>query len=264
MVLLHFSFAGLVNRKNAGKATKICVAYDGMERFFPKEKIVFTGNPIRKDITPATAELKAEGYNFYNLNPDKKTVFILGGSLGCRTLNEWMKDELTNGNLFGENSKGYQVIWQCGNYYKNEVTTFMKNASTKGKGAANAGESSNGIFWSDFIKRMDLAYSIADVIISRAGAGTISELCEAGKCTIFVPSPIVAEDHQTHNAMALVQKNAARLVKDSNARKELSNVVSSLLINDAEIAKYERNITQLAKKDAAKQIAEICLSLINE
>ncbi len=246
------SFAGLVNRKNAAKATKICVAYDGMERFFPKEKIVFTGNPIRKEIKASTPQLKEEGYKFYNLLPDKKTVFVVGGSLGCRTLNEWMKRELLNGNLFGGKEGEYQVIWQCGKYYKAEIETFMK------------GRQSSNIVWSDFIKRMDLAYAIADVVISRAGAGTISELCEAGKCTIFVPSPMVAEDHQTHNAMALVNKNAALLVKDSEAVEKLGPTVGSLLSDNNKRALLETNIRALAREDSAAQIADLCIDIVKK
>lgn len=246
------SFAGLVNRKNAAKATKICVAYDGMERFFPKEKIVFTGNPIRKEIKASTQQLKEEGYKFYNLLPDKKTVFVVGGSLGCRTLNEWMKRELLNGNLFGGKEGEYQVIWQCGKYYKAEIETFMK------------GRQSSNIVWSDFIKRMDLAYAIADVVISRAGAGTISELCEAGKCTIFVPSPMVAEDHQTHNAMALVNKNAALLVKDSEAVEKLGTAVGSLLSDNNKRALLETNIRALAREDSAAQIADLCIDIVKK
>lgn len=246
------SFAGLVNRKNAAKATKICVAYDNMERFFPKEKIVFTGNPIRKEIKAASPQLREEGYKFYNLNPDKKTVFVVGGSLGCRTLNEWMKKEIAGGTLFGEGTEGCQVIWQCGKYYKDEIISFMK------------GRESGNIVWTDFIKRMDLAYAAADVVISRAGAGTISELCEAGKCTIFVPSPMVAEDHQTHNAMALVNREAALMVKDSEAVEKLGESVSSMLLDNEKRALFEKNIKALAREDSAAQIADICLGIIDK
>lgn len=246
------SFAGLVNRKNATKATKICVAYDNMERFFPKEKIVFTGNPIRKEIKAASPQLREEGYKFYNLNPDKKTVFVVGGSLGCRTLNEWMKKEIAGGTLFGEGTEGCQVIWQCGKYYKDEIISFMK------------GRERGNIVWTDFIKRMDLAYAAADVVISRAGAGTISELCEAGKCTIFVPSPMVAEDHQTHNAMALVNREAALMVKDSEAVEKLGESVSSMLLDNEKRALFEKNIKALAREDSAAQIADVCLGIIDK
>ena len=246
------SFAGLVNRKNGKNADKICVAYDGMERFFPAEKILNTGNPIRKDIEKATQEQKAEGYRFYNLSPCKKTIFVVGGSLGCRTLNECMKKAIAQGNLFkdeSEGGKGYQVIWQCGKIYKDEIAKFMEGRDEK------------NVYWSDFIQRMDLAYAAADVVVSRAGAGTISELCVAGKCTIFVPSPVVAEDHQTHNAMALVNKGAALLVKDSDAIDELIPCVESLLADSGRIGGYEENILKLAKKNAAADIAAECLKL---
>ena len=242
------SFAGLVNRKNAKDASKICVAYDGMERFFPKERILNTGNPIRKDIDKATPEQKTQGYEYYNLSPLKKTVFVVGGSLGCRTLNECMKKAVAEGKLFGGDNE-YQVIWQHGKIYKEEIDAFMK------------GKEAEGVFYSDFIQRMDLAYAVADIVVSRAGAGTISELCVAEKCTIFVPSPMVAEDHQTHNAMALVNKDAALIVKDAAAVEELLPCLEALLKDEARIKELEQNIGKLAKKDAAAVIAQECLKL---
>lgn len=241
------SFAGLVNRKNGKYASKICVAYDGMERFFPKEKILLTGNPIRKDITKATEKERSEGYGYYRLDPQKKTIFVVGGSLGCRTLNEFMKSEVESGTLMKE--ENCQIIWQCGKYYKEEIDRFM------------AGRENLSLYYSDFIKRMDLAYAVADIVVSRAGAGTISELCVAGKCTVFVPSPVVAEDHQTHNAMALVNKNAACIVKDTNALQELSPLIKSLLSDSGRIETIEKNIEALAKKDAAERIAGECIKL---
>lgn len=242
------SFAGLVNRKNAKDAAKICVAYDGMERFFPKERILNTGNPIRKDIDKASPEQKAQGYEYYKLSPRKKTVFVVGGSLGCRTLNECMKKAVTEGKLFG-GENDYQVIWQHGKIYKEEIDAFMKGKETE------------GVYYSDFIQRMDLAYAVADVVVSRAGAGTISELCVAEKCTVFVPSPMVAEDHQTHNAMALVNKGAAMIVKDAAATEELLPCLEALLKDEAKIKELEKNIGTLAKKDAAATIAQECLKL---
>ena len=245
------SFAGLVNRKNAKDASKICVAYDNMERFFPKEKILITGNPIRKDIDKATPEQKAEGYSFYKLSPQKKTVFVVGGSLGCRTLNECMKKAISEGKLFGGDNE-YQVIWQHGKIYKEEIDSFMKEKEAV------------GVYYSDFIQRMDLAYAVADVVVSRAGAGTISELCVAQKCTIFVPSPVVAEDHQTHNAMALVNKDAALIVKDAAAAEQLLPCLEGLLKDEAKIKRLEENIGTLAKKDAAAVIAQECLKLAHK
>ena len=246
------SFAGLVNRKNGKKADRICVAYDGMERFFPKDKIINTGNPIRKDIDKATAAQKEEGYRFYNLSPEKKTIFVVGGSLGCRTLNECMKKAISENALFGTAAGAgdeYQVIWQCGKIYKEEIDRFME------------GRDEPNVYFSDFIQRMDLAYAVADVVVSRAGAGTISELCVAGKCTVFVPSPAVAEDHQTHNAMALVNKDAALLVKDAEALEKLVPCVKELFAMKGKIGTLEGNISRLAKKNAAADIAKECLEL---
>ena len=242
------SFAGLVNRKNAKNASKICVAYDGMERFFPAERILNTGNPIRKDIGKATPLQKEEGYRYYNLSPQKKTIFVVGGSLGCRTLNECMKKAIEGKKLFAPESD-VQVIWQHGKIYKEEIDAFMK------------GKEQENIFFSDFIQRMDLAYAVADVVVSRAGAGTISELCVAEKCTVFVPSPVVAEDHQTHNAMALVNKNAAMIIKDAAAKEELIPCLENLLAQPQKIKELEENIAKLAKKDAAATIAQECLKL---
>ncbi len=238
------SFAGIVNRKNGGKATKICVAYDGMERFFPKENIILTGNPVRKEIVRCTEEMRNEGIKFYNLDPVRKTIFIVGGSLGCRTLNECMKDAVAK-NSFRE----YQVIWQCGKVYKKEIDDFL------------AAHPHDNIFCTDFIGRMDLAYAASDIVVSRAGAGTISELCIAGKCTVFVPSPNVSEDHQTHNAMALVNKNAAEIVKDSEARQVLAGKVLELLAAPERREELESNILALARPDAAEVIARECMKL---
>lgn len=246
------SFAGLVNKENGQAVDKICVAYEGMERFFPKEKILLTGNPIRKDITPPTPGQRAEGYKHYKLSPEKKTVFVVGGSLGCRTLNKCMTDELGKGDLFKPAINGepeYQVIWQCGKYYKEEIDRFMKERNEP------------NVYYTDFISRMDLAYAVADVVVSRAGAGTISELCVAEKCTVFVPSPVVAEDHQTHNAMALVNKSAALLIKDADAEKDLFNSIRELLKNPGKVKEYEKNIAALAKRDAATVIAKECIKL---
>lgn len=242
-------FAGLTNKILGKKADCICVAYEGMERFFPADKIVFTGNPIRKEIVPATPKMKAEAYEFYRLNPQKRQLFIVGGSLGSGTLNNAMKKWITEGCPGGEN---LQVIWQCGKYYKPSVDAFMKEAAEKGLG----GETLKNITHSDFIKRMDLAYAAADVVISRSGASSISELCAAHKAAIFVPSPNVTEDHQTHNAMALVNKDAGMIVKDSEAAEKLMETACQLIENPERIALIEKNVAALAKSDAAMTIAE--------
>ena len=242
-------FAGLTNKILGKKADCICVAYDGMERFFPADKIVFTGNPIRKEIVPATAEMKAEAYRFYGLDPHKKHLFIVGGSLGSGTLNNAMKKWITDGCPGGEDM---EIIWQCGKYYKPSVDAFMKEAAEKGLG----GKTLASITHSDFIKRMDLAYAAADVVISRSGASSISELCAAHKAAIFVPSPNVTEDHQTHNAMALVNKEAGLIVKDSEAAEKLMDTACTLINDPEKIALIEKNVAALAKSDAAMTIAE--------
>lgn len=242
-------FAGLTNKILGKKADCICVAYDGMERFFPADKIVFTGNPIRKEIVPATAEMKAEAYRFYGLDPHKKHLFIVGGSLGSGTLNNAMKKWITDGCPGGEDM---EIIWQCGKYYKPSVDAFMKEAAEKGLG----GKMLTSITHSDFIKRMDLAYAAADVVISRSGASSISELCAAHKAAIFVPSPNVTEDHQTHNAMALVNKDAGLIVKDSEAAEKLMETACRLIDDPEKIALIEKNVAALAKTDAAMTIAE--------
>jgi UDP-N-acetylglucosamine--N-acetylmuramyl-(pentapeptide) pyrophosphoryl-undecaprenol N-acetylglucosamine transferase len=242
-------YAGLTNKIVGKKAESICVAYDGMERFFPADRIVFSGNPIRKEIVPATEQMRQEAMEFYGLDPQKKHIFIVGGSLGSGTLNNAMKKWISDGCPGGE---GIEVIWQCGKFYKPSVDAFMKDAEASGLGGAVLKQ----IQHSDFIKRMDLAYAAADVVISRSGASSVSELCAAHKATIFVPSPNVAEDHQTHNAMALVNKEAAMLVKDSEAVEKLLPTACSLIENPEKIALLEKNIAVLAKTDAAMTIAE--------
>ena len=244
-------FAGLTNKIVGKKALKICVAYEGMERFFPADRIIFTGNPIRKEITPATEQMKQEAYNFYGLNPDKKHLFIVGGSLGSGTLNNAMKIWIENGCPGGEN---IEIIWQCGKYYKSSIDSFMKRFSGDSRTA--------GIQYSDFIQRMDLAYAAADVVISRSGASSVSELCAAHKASIFVPSPNVAEDHQTHNAMALVSKDAALMVRDNEASEKLMETACRLLEDPEKIATLEKNIAVLAKTEAAMDIAKEVYNII--
>lgn len=240
------SYAGLTNKILAKRAARICTAYEGMEKFFPADRILLTGNPIRKEIAPATAAQREEGYAFYGLDPHKKTLFVVGGSLGCGTLNRVMRDWVEHRAA----SADYQVIWQCGKYYKAGVDEFM------------AGRTVPNVYYTDFIKRMDLAYAVADLLVSRAGAGTISELCVAGKPTIFVPSPNVAEDHQTHNAMALVAKDAALMVRDADADAQLLDTVEGLLPDAARLAELERNILKLGRKDASEVIAKEVLKLV--
>lgn len=240
-------FAGLTNKILGKKAKKICVAYDNMDRFFPADRIVLTGNPIRKEIVPGTEEMKAEACKFYGLSPEKKHIFIVGGSLGSGTLNNAMKKWISDGCPSGDD---IEIIWQCGKYYKNSVDSFMQEHRSK------------GIWHYDFIQRMDLAYAVADVVISRSGASSVSELCAAHKAVIFVPSPNVAEDHQTHNAMALVNRYAAMMVKDSEAEEKLMNTACRLLEEPERISLLEKNIADLARTDAAMDIVKEVYSVI--
>ena len=239
-------YAGLTNKILGKKAKSICVAYEGMERFFPADRIVLSGNPIRKEIVPSTPQMKAQAFEFYGLDPQKKHIFVVGGSLGSRTLNEAMKKWIEDGCPGG---KDIEVIWQCGKYYKKSIDSFMQEAKEAGKPVG-------GIQHSDFIMRMDLAYAAADIVISRSGASSVSELCAAHKAVIFVPSPNVAEDHQTHNAMALVSKDAAIMVKDVEASEKLMSTACDLIENEEKITLMEKNISALALREAAMTIAE--------
>ena len=246
-------FAGLTNRKLGNRVQKICVAYEGMERFFPADKIVMTGNPIRSIIVPATPEMKAEGEKEYGLTPGKKHLFIVGGSLGSGRMNQSMKKWIADG---CPGMEGVDVLWQCGRYYKSGIDAFMEEQKARNPEALSA------IRHSDFIGRMDLAYAAADVVISRAGASSVSELCAAHKATIFIPSPNVAEDHQTHNAMALVKRDAALLVRDAEAVEKMMPAALELLKDPARIATLEENAGKMALPDAAGQIADEIYSLV--
>lgn len=237
-------FAGLTNKILGKKAKSICVAYPGMERFFPAERIVMTGNPIRKEIVPADEAMKAEGTAFYGLDPAKKHILIVGGSLGCRTLNEAVMRWVENGCTEG---KDIQLLWQCGKYYFRTVKEFMD----KEKGKYDDAD----IHYSDFIQRMDLAYATADLVVSRSGASSVSEICAAHKAVILVPSPNVAEDHQTHNAMALVKKDAGVLVKDGEAADKLMSTACELVHDGERLKAMEKNVAELALADAAMTIA---------
>lgn len=240
-------FAGLSNKILGKKAKKICVAFEGMERFFPADRIVLSGNPIRGEIVSSTPESREEAYRFYKLNPDKKHLLVVGGSLGCKTLNESMKQWIADGCKGGED---VEVLWQCGKYYKNDVDEFMALHDTP------------NVHHTDFIARMDLAYAMADVMVSRSGASSVSEICAAAKAAIFVPSPNVTEDHQTHNAMALVRKDAALLVKDAEAPETLLPLAMDLIHDPERIAAIEANAHKMAKTDAAATIADEIYKLI--
>ena len=234
-------FAGLTNKMLGNKVQSICVAYEGMERFFPADKIVMSGNPIRPEMHPYGAAEREEGLKMYGFDPSKKHILIVGGSLGSGTLNRAMKAWIEAGCPGGE---GVEVLWQCGKYYKSGIDAFME------------GRDLPGIQYSDFISRMDLAYAMADVIISRSGASSVSEICATAKAAVFVPSPNVAEDHQTHNAMALVRKDAALIVKDADAAKDLMNTALALVRDPERIAALERNALAMALPDAAKTIVD--------
>ena len=231
------SFAGLTNKLLSKRAKRICVAYDGMERFFPKERIVMTGNPLRGRFS-AEGVNREEALNYYGFNADMPVILVVGGSLGTRTLNEMMKSWILT--LGGE--APVQVIWQTGKFYEREMQEFLKEHPTK------------NIWQGAFIDRMDYAYAAADVVLSRSGACTVSELCLVAKPTIFVPSPNVAEDHQTKNAMALVEKGAAEIVRDSEAVARGMQEAVALAKDNVRLATLKSNIAKLAIDDSAERV----------
>lgn len=240
------SYAGVTNKILAKKAARVCVAYEGMERFFGEQKLVFTGNPVRKDLLQAKDQ-REEGILFYGLDPQKKTVLVTGGSLGARTLNQSIFRYIREIKEW----ENIQVLWQCGSYYYESLEKQLD------------GKLPDNVRLMAFLKRMDLAYACADLVVARAGAGTISELCLLGKVALLVPSPNVAEDHQTKNAMALVNKGAAVMVKDNEAEERLVPLISNLLINDNDYLRLQKNISCLAIPDADEQIAREILEIID-
>ena len=236
-------FAGKTNKMLAKRVQRICVAYEGMEKFFPADKIVLSGNPIREAVShPATPEMKAEALEYYHLTPEKKHLLVVGGSLGSGTLNRSLKEWIQDGCPDGDD---VEVVWQCGKYYKGDTDKFLA-----------AHPDTRGIQAFDFIGRMDLAIAAADVVISRSGASTVSELCAMGKAIVFVPSPNVAEDHQTHNALALVRRDAALLVKDADAPHDLLPTAIGLLHSPERIATLEKNAEEMALRHAAQVICD--------
>lgn len=240
------AFAGKTNKLLSKSVRKICVAYDGLERFFPKEKIVFTGNPTRKDMVDISGKEK-EGYEFYKFDPSKKTILIIGGSLGARTLNDSVVNHLSE-----LKESGAQVLWQCGKLYHTQLLEQLK------------GQDLGNVHLVQFITRMDLAYAIADIVISRAGAISVSELCLVQKPAILVPSPNVAEDHQTKNAMALVEKDAALLVKDVDARETLISIALEVLNDPEKCKSLAENARQLGKPNATSEIVDVLENLLSE
>lgn len=241
------SFAGLTNKTLAKKARKICVAYEGMERFFPKERILMTGNPIRQDLQNPDL-VRETCIQSFGLEPQLPTILVIGGSLGARTINQSI---LNNLEIIRE--APVQIIWQTGSYYSKDIQEALKQQSKP----AN-------LYVTDFISRMDQAYRAADLVVSRAGASSISELCLLGKPSILVPSPNVAEDHQTHNAMALVKKEAALMVKDINATNELIPLAIQTVTDEDMLKKLGRNAYGMAFKDSARVIAEEVIKLSEE
>ncbi len=235
------SFAGVTNKLLAKEARKICVAYKNMERFFPSDKIVLTGNPVRQNLSE-TPQKAPEAYQHLKLDPNKKTLLIVGGSLGARTINQSViaaLEQLQNTDV--------QIIWQTGKFY-------YEQASQAALAYPNANLTTTA-----FVDRMDYAYSVADLVISRAGASSISELCLLGKPSILVPSPNVSEDHQTHNAMALVHEEAAILVKDIDAQSTLVSTALELLNNEEKLCTLAQNALKLAERDSDKRIAQIII-----
>lgn len=237
------SYAGVTNKWLAKKAAKICVAYEGMEKFFPKEKIMLTGNPVRQDIKDVS-HLREEGQKFFGLNSAQKTLLVIGGSLGAKGINEGIGEGLQ---VLADNN--IQLIWQTGKVY-----------FEKAKQQASPFQSKN-IKAVDFISRMDLAYAIADAVVSRAGAGAVSELCIVKKASILVPLPTAAEDHQTQNAMALVNKKAAILVKDTECKEKLVKEAVALINNESLKKELENNMAPLAYHNSANVIAKEVLKL---
>jgi UDP-N-acetylglucosamine--N-acetylmuramyl-(pentapeptide) pyrophosphoryl-undecaprenol N-acetylglucosamine transferase len=234
------SFPGITNKLLSKKANAICVAYENLERFFPKEKMVLTGNPVRQDLMTIEGK-RAEGVAHFNLDPNKKTILVLGGSLGARRVNQLIEKELE----FFE-MQNVQLLWQCGKLYFEEYQKYQ----------------SKDVQVMAFIERMDLVYAAADIVISRAGASSVSELCIVGKPVIFIPSPNVAEDHQTKNAKSIADKNGAILIRESELDSTFESTFSDLIGNENKQHELSQNIKSLALPNATKDIVEEIIKLI--
>ena len=239
------SYAGVTNKLLAKKARKICVAYDGMSRFFPADKILFTGNPVRQNLLEGTVQ-KDDAVRSFGLVPGKRTILVIGGSLGARTLNESILGNLP----LVKQQNNVQFVWQTGKYYSSATKEELDRRGCP-----------DNLKVMDFIADMKQAYAAADLVISRAGAGSISEFCLLGKPVILVPSPNVAEDHQTKNALALVQKNAALYVPDAEARRSLLPLAINTVADHEKLETLSRNIIQLARPNAASDIADEVIKL---
>jgi UDP-N-acetylglucosamine--N-acetylmuramyl-(pentapeptide) pyrophosphoryl-undecaprenol N-acetylglucosamine transferase len=234
------SFPGITNKLLSKKANKICVAYENLEQFFPKEKMILTGNPVRQDLIDIKSK-KAEAVHYFNLDATKKTLLVLGGSLGARRVNQLIEKELKNFEALD-----VQVIWQCGKLYFEDYKKY----------------NSANVQVLAFIDRMDLVYAAADIVISRAGASSVSELCIVGKPVIFIPSPNVAEDHQTKNAKSIVDKKGALMIKETELDSEFSLVFEALLKDQGKQELLSQNIKLLALPNATKQIVDEIEKLI--
>lgn len=237
------SFPGITNKWLAKRANKICVAYDNLQRFFPASKIVFTGNPVRQDLI-GTENKREEATHRFNLDPAKKTLLVLGGSLGSRRINQLIAKELA-----WLQAQNVQVIWQCGKFYFEEYRHYGDK---------------EGVQVLSFIDRMDLVYAAADIIVSRSGASSVSELCIVGKPVVFIPSPNVTEDHQTKNAQAIVDKVGAILLKETQLDTQFQPVFADLLSNDEKQRTLGENIKKLAKVNATKDIVEEIVKLLRD
>jgi len=234
------SFPGITNKLLSRKANAICVAYENLERFFPKDKMVLTGNPVRQDLMTIEGK-RAEGVAHFNLDPNKKTILVLGGSLGARRVNQLIEKELE----FFE-MQNVQLLWQCGKLYFEEYQKYQ----------------SKDVQVMAFIERMDLVYAAADIVISRAGASSVSELCIVGKPVVFIPSPNVAEDHQTKNAKSIADKNGAILIRESELDATFESTFSDLIGNENKQHELSQNIKSLALPNATKAIVEEIIKLI--
>jgi UDP-N-acetylglucosamine--N-acetylmuramyl-(pentapeptide) pyrophosphoryl-undecaprenol N-acetylglucosamine transferase len=236
------SYPGITNKLLSKRANKICVAYENLERFFPKEKMILTGNPVRQDVLDTNSK-KSEAISYFNLDVNKKTLLILGGSLGSRRINQLIAEKLDF--LL---ATGIQVFWQCGNFYMAEYKYFSETENVQVV---------------SFVDRIDLIYAAADFVISRAGASSVSELCLVGKPTIFIPSPNVAEDHQTKNGKAIADKNGALLIRESELEEKFEAVFNKLVHDENLQNNMSANMKKLAKPNATKDIVDEIIKLIH-
>ncbi|MDG1794376.1 MAG: undecaprenyldiphospho-muramoylpentapeptide beta-N-acetylglucosaminyltransferase [Flavobacteriaceae bacterium] len=237
------SFPGITNKLLSKKVTKVCVAYEGLERFFPKEKLILTGNPVRQDVVDFEGK-SAEASTFFGLDPHKKTLLVLGGSLGARRINQLVESKLDY-----LKKLDIQLIWQCGKLYEEDYSRYNSNANVQVH---------------TFLNRMDLAYASADVIISRAGASSVSELCVVGKPVIFIPSPNVSEDHQTKNASAVSGKGAALLIREQDLESNFESQFSALISSESTQLELSAAIKQLALKNATQSIVDEIEKLLHK